>query len=220
MPIRLVYAAPFGPPESESHMTDPHYTARTAHLVVQEIDDEILIYDRRDDTAHCLTAFAAAVWRRCEGGARLSDLVARVTLPTGAGDAEAVVLRALSELSEKGLLDSSDPRVSRRQALGRMAGVGLAAASAPFVVSAAVPTAQAAGSPNTCRHVGESCSPAGTANPNNDCCPDAGAFCSTGGSPQCTACIGSNQATPGGHCTNASLGYQCCSGVCNGSKCA
>src|SRR4051812_46783461 len=154
-------------------MTNPHYTARTADLVVQEIDDEILIYDRRNDTAHCLTAFAAAVWRRCERGAQLSDLVASATIPTRDGDAEAVVLRALSELSEKGLLDSADPRVSRRHALGRMASVGLAAASVPFVVSAAVPTAEAAGSPNTCQQVGQSCSPGGTANPNNNCCPDA-----------------------------------------------
>src|SRR4051794_27034335 len=126
-------------------MTSPHYTARTDDLVIQNVDDEILVYDRRTDTAHCLTSFAASIWRRCDGGADLQELIASTELPAGHEDAEAAVLLALSELSEKGLLESSasSPGVSRRQALGRMAGVGLAAASVPFVVSAAVPTAEA-----------------------------------------------------------------------------
>src|SRR4051812_40827721 len=150
-------------------MTNPHYTARTADLVVQDVDDEILLYDRRNDTAHCLTAFAAAVWRRCREGADLPDLVASVEPAAGADDAEAMVLLALSELAEKGLLETPAPGVSRRQALGRMASVGLAAAAAPFVVSATVPTAEASGSPNTCIKTTDPgpCSPTPSAPPAN-----------------------------------------------------
>ena len=121
------------------------FTARRNDIVVDEVVDELLIYDRRADVAHCLGEIAATVWRTCEGGATLGEvaeqLVAR-DLADSSDDAAELADTAVAELVEKGLLKTSGigaDRVSRRQALRRMAGVGAAALVAPLVVSAAVP---------------------------------------------------------------------------------
>lgn len=113
------------------------YTARTDDLVVQEVGDELLIYDRSADVAHCLAKTAAVVWRGCRGGSTVGALAERVAA-TGESDPEDVVIRALEELADKRLLQSAAGGVSRRQALKRMAGAGIAATAAPLVVSAAV----------------------------------------------------------------------------------
>lgn len=116
------------------------YTSRTDELVVQDVGDELLIYDRSTDVAHCLAKTAAVVWRTCKEGASLDDLTARLATTTEAANAEALAIRALEELADKGLLSSAATGVSRRQALKRMAGAGIAATAAPLVVSAAVAT--------------------------------------------------------------------------------
>lgn len=197
-------------------MTSPRYIARTKDLVVQDVEKEILVYDRRNDTAHCLTAFAAAVWRRCQDGADLNELVASIETPAGNEDPEAMVLLALGELADKGLVEASGGAgVSRRQALGRMASVGLAAAAAPFVVSAAVPTAEAAGSP--CVGSGGTCTDDNSPpQANNGCC--AGLYCA--GNLKCATCItaGNNPGGSGGCAGGTS--YKCCSGACSTSNTA
>jgi hypothetical protein len=63
----------------------------------------------------------------------------------------------VAELGEKGLLDKGpsfiSERVPRRQALRRLAGAGLAAATGPLVLSVAVPNAFAAASSQTIYYV-------------------------------------------------------------------
>src|ERR1700674_5130626 len=41
--------------------------ARKAGLVIQELPDEVLVYDLERDRAHCLNQTAAFVWQRCDG---------------------------------------------------------------------------------------------------------------------------------------------------------
>ncbi|MEA2307610.1 MAG: hypothetical protein QOH43_4890, partial [Solirubrobacteraceae bacterium] len=134
----------------------PCPTARTQDLIVEELGDELLVYDRRTDVAHSLNAVATAVWRGCDGATDLDALAAAIAPRAGDEDAEALVLRALDELREKGLLEAqraAAPGLSRRQALGRIAGVGMAAVAAPLIVSAAAPApADAATPPCTAQH--------------------------------------------------------------------
>jgi hypothetical protein len=40
---------------------------RTVDLVIQELGQEILVYDLTCNKAHCLNRAAALVWRRCDG---------------------------------------------------------------------------------------------------------------------------------------------------------
>ena len=41
--------------------------ARKEGLVIQELPDEVLVYDLDRDRAHCLNQTAAFVWQRCDG---------------------------------------------------------------------------------------------------------------------------------------------------------
>ena len=42
-------------------------TARKSGLVVQEMPDELLVYDTENNKAHCLNTTAAFVWKSCDG---------------------------------------------------------------------------------------------------------------------------------------------------------
>jgi len=117
------------------------FSARQTDLVVEGVGSELLIYDRHTDTAHCLGEAAALVWRSCESGATLTEVAAMLfahDLASSLDDATTLAEAALSELDEKGLLDTSlrPAGIKRRQALGRIAGVGALAFSAPLIVSA------------------------------------------------------------------------------------
>ncbi len=211
------------------------YTARTKDLAVQQLGDELLIYDRARDVAHCLTQPAATVWRACEGeGATLEELT---KLTAESADVE----RALAELEEKGLLaETPGGAVSRRHALLKIAGVGAGALAAPLIVSAAVPkSAEAFKSPSTCVAIGSSCTVSpGQSNsygssPMNTCCGpgvktcnvgtsggEGGCYCNSQGvCANCTKSGANPSGTTCGHgvCNKATRGLAnacCCSGFC------
>jgi hypothetical protein len=148
----------------------PH--ARSAELIVEHHGDELLVYDRTSEVAHCLTRVAARVWQSCDGETELEALVASVAAMGVDGDPEEVTLRALAELEEKRLLDVAyegrTSELSRRQMMGRLAGVGMAAVAVPLVVSAAAPNPAAAASPPCVNPLGVCV--AGTNNTNGNCC--------------------------------------------------
>src|ERR687894_80075 len=50
--------------------------ARHEGLVVQEMPDEVLVYDLNTNKAHCLNKSAAAVWKNCDGSNSISDIAA------------------------------------------------------------------------------------------------------------------------------------------------
>jgi hypothetical protein len=185
----------------------PCPTARTQDLIVEELGDELLVYDRRTDVAHSLNAVATAVWRGCDGATDLDALAAAIAPRAGAEDAEALVLRALDELREKGLLEAqraAAPGLSRRQALGRIAGVGMAAVAAPLIVSAAAPTpADAVTTPCTAQY--------GTCTATSQCCTGT---CQSG---HCFAgtCTATGSKPGGNNCTTANKSL-CCSNTCGG----
>ena len=79
--------------------------ARTDDLVIEEVDDELLVYDSTNKRAHCLGATAARVWRACDGHSDVSALSEALEL-----DAE-VVSQALDELEALELLDTQGLKV-------------------------------------------------------------------------------------------------------------
>lgn len=110
--------------------------ARSADLVVEEVADEVLVYDLARHRAHSLGATAARVWRRCDGTTAIDDLGADLGL-----DADTVT-RALAELAECELLDASTAPVrgtTRRELAIRAAKTGAAVASVPLIVSVVAP---------------------------------------------------------------------------------
>jgi hypothetical protein len=115
--------------------------ARQDGLVVEELSEELLLYDQNNHTAHCLSPLAACVWRHCDGERDVTELAEL------AGASESLVADALHELREKDLVDaepllmqSTVPGLSRREAIGRVARYGAAATAVPLIVSATAAT--------------------------------------------------------------------------------
>ncbi len=48
--------------------------ARKKELVLQELPDELLVYDLENQRAHCLNKTAALVWRHCDGKTGLAGM--------------------------------------------------------------------------------------------------------------------------------------------------
>jgi hypothetical protein len=115
--------------------------ARQAGLVVQEMPDEVLVYDMDSNRAHCLNHSAALVWRSCDGTNTVVDIM-RQFEANGAGKvSEDFVWLAIDQLSENGLLENKvAPRFngqSRRQVLKT---IGLASVVAvPVIASLLAP---------------------------------------------------------------------------------
>jgi len=120
--------------------------ARQTGLVVQEMPDEVLVYDMDTNKAHCLNGSAALVWRSCDGTNSISDIM-RQFEATGAGKvSEDFVWLAIDQLNEKGLLAGEvAPRFkgqSRRQVLKT---IGLASVVAVPVIASLVAPQNALG---------------------------------------------------------------------------
>lgn len=133
----------------QKHVSLPR--ARQDGLLVETVGEELLLYDQDSHIAHCLSPIAACVWRHCDSEHDVTELAEL------AGASEDLVADALSELREKDLVDpepplmqNTVPGVSRRQAIGRIARIG-AAAAAPFVVSATAATPAMAASGGNCK---------------------------------------------------------------------
>ena len=50
--------------------------ARSEGVLVEEVEDELLVYDQRRDSSHRLNRTAAVVWRHCDGTRAVRDFVA------------------------------------------------------------------------------------------------------------------------------------------------
>jgi Coenzyme PQQ synthesis protein D (PqqD) len=132
---------------------------REQQLVIDELPDEVLVYDLDRHKAHCLNHTAALVWQHCDGRSTPSQIARRLTKKLRAPFNEDLVWLALRQLERLHLLEQSislPPAflgVSRRQMVRNL---GLAAAVAvPVVTSIVAPTAAEA---STCLPAGATCS--------------------------------------------------------------
>ena len=134
--------------------------ARKVDLVVQEADDETLVYDLKSHKAHCLNRMAAMVWKHCDGKRTVAQIVVMLEEETGEMVSMDVVWLAVDQLEKYKLLEEAVDRmhapakISRRE-LARMLGVATALAL-PFIASINAPAALQAGS---CGGVGAACGP-------------------------------------------------------------
>jgi|ERR1700738_2464920 len=132
---------------------------REQQLVIDELPDEVLIYDLDRHKAHCLNQTAALVWQHCDGNSTPSQIARRLTKKLGAPFNEDLVWLALRQLERLHLLEQSislPPKflgMSRRQMI-RNAGLA-AAVAVPLVTSIVAPTAAEA---STCVSSGQPCS--------------------------------------------------------------
>ena len=132
--------------------------ARKEGLVVQELPDEILVYDLDRDKAHCLNETAAMVWRKCDGRATTTAISKALENELRKPVDEKIVWLALDQLGRNNLLEQIPAPPPVMNGLNRremVRALGIAAAVAiPVVTSIVAPTpAQAA----TCLPSGAAC---------------------------------------------------------------
>jgi hypothetical protein len=132
--------------------------ARRDDLLVEEVEDELVIYDKRSDSGHRLNRTAAIVWRHCDGERDVEDLAAVLAKELGEDLADEDLVRiALDQLAENDLIEGGAEQVaeetmlSRRRFIRRVGTVGAAALALPVVTTINAPTAAAQGSP-TCSY--------------------------------------------------------------------
>ncbi len=152
--------------------------ARITGLVVQEMPDEVLVYDMDTNKAHCLNETAAFVWKSCDGKNSVTDIVREFEANNGGRVTEDFVWLAIDQLHENGLLEAGiESRFagqSRRDVLKK---IGLASMVAlPVIASLVAPKSAMAA---------VSCA-----------CINAAACAAQAGCPSTTICNGSGVCAP------------------------
>jgi hypothetical protein len=131
--------------------------ARKEGLVIQEMPDEVLVYDLDTNKAHCLNQTAAFVWKSCDGRNSVADITKLVGADSGNTVPEDLVWLAIDQLSEKNLL-ANDLKANfngstRREVIKK---IGLAAViGIPVVASLTAPTSVMAAVSCACTVVAE-----------------------------------------------------------------
>ena len=116
-------------------------TARKSGLVVQEVPNEVLVFDLDSNKAHCLNDTAALVWKHCDGKTSVPEIATFITKQTGKDATSDFVWLAIDQLSENNLLEkvhaSPLKGQSRREVIKK---IGLASVIAlPIVASLVAP---------------------------------------------------------------------------------
>lgn len=150
--------------------------ARKQGLVVQEMPEEVLIYDLDTNKAHCLNNTAAFVWKSCDGKNTVTDIAKMFEVNAGKAVSEDLVWLAIEQLNDKKLLNAEMSSTlkgqNRREVIKK---IGFASMIAlPIVASLAAPTSVLAAvscsctSPANCPGAG---CPAVTCNGGGVCAP-------------------------------------------------
>jgi len=122
--------------------------ARKTGLVIQEMAEEVLVYDLETNKAHCLNQTAAAVWKFCDGKNSVSDISKIIADANNTSAQEDLIWLAIDQLNETNMLETklaiNFSNQNRRQVIKK---IGLAAVIAlPLVTSLVAPTVASAGS--------------------------------------------------------------------------
>lgn len=184
--------------------------ARASDIVVQEVGDELLVYDLRTHNAMTLNRTSAMVWRLCDGKRTVAGIGGEMEAEVGSPVTEEFVEFALEGLAAKDLLDpipefrNRPDGFSRREALHRIAAATVIAL--PAIASIVAPPAAAAQSVDctACVKFNTGATCGACANVVGTCYENAG--------------CGGGQATPGITCANCFAGVGACAG--GGATCS
>jgi hypothetical protein len=128
---------------------------RSSQLLVEELVDELLIYDVERNEVHCLNGSAVQVWALCDGERTVSEIARALNSDLEPEAAETLVWTALDQFVEKHLLEEVEDQpldvyrpegMTRRQMLLRLS---LTVAMLPLVESIVSPEAALARSEST-----------------------------------------------------------------------
>ena len=137
------------------------FVPKRKDTIVRQLCDELLVYDKATNKAHCLNESAAEVWNLCDGKRTIAEIVPLLKKKAKAPTDEQLLWMALLRLEKAGLLQNNLPlsgpvcTLSRREA-SRRVGATAAALAVPVIASILVPKAEAAVS---CSTLGGVCNP-------------------------------------------------------------
>ena len=190
--------------------------ARVDNLVIQEVENELLVYDLSKNKAICLNKTLAFVWQNCDGSTSVEEIALKLERHFQAKISVELIWFAVEQLNEENLLINTEDfpttfaGMSRREVI-RKVGFG-AAVTLPLITSLVAPKAVAAQS---------------VCVPNAMSCLANGAFCGSDSSICCScSCQGGSQqcCAPGTTGDNligadfcavdlAAASLNCCSGL-------
>ena len=115
--------------------------AREDGLVVQKMPDELLVYDRETNKAHCLNDTVARVWNACDGKHSVAEIAEAFEGVSDNKTRNDIVRLAIDQLHEFNLLEGENSISlsgrSRRELIKR---IGFASVVAiPVIASLAAP---------------------------------------------------------------------------------
>lgn len=161
-------------------------TARKAGLVIQEMPDEVLVYDLNTNKAHCLNQTAAFIWKSCNGENSIAEIKSLFEKKFGGIVTEDFIWLAIDQLNKDELLKEKVTLkfdgISRREVIKK---VGLTSMIAlPIVASLAVPNSALASSTCTARGACQESTDCDAGLPGCNCngpftCTEGGAACPT-----------------------------------------
>lgn len=125
------------------------FTSKTENLIVQNLNDEVLIFDTKANKFYSLNETSAFVWNKLNGKSEIADISLQLSKQFNKPASEDIVWLAIDELRKADLVKEENlpkalNRLERRELLKK---VGLASMIAlPVVSSLVAPTAAHANS--------------------------------------------------------------------------
>lgn len=149
--------------------------ARKNDIVVQQLENETLVYDLTENRAFCLNQTSAFVWELCDGNKTAIEISDVMSKKLKAIVSEELVILALDQLGKDGLIENGTQDylagLSRREVIRK---VGFASVIALPIVSSLV--APEAGAAQSCIGINMSCNVANQ----GSCCSG---FCTQSAAP-------------------------------------
>ncbi|MGB7068859.1 MAG: PqqD family protein [Pyrinomonadaceae bacterium] len=117
--------------------------SRKRDLVVQDLDNEVLIYDLTVNKAYCLNKTSSMVWQECDGKRSVAEISQILSKDQNSSVSEDVVWLALKQFKKDNLLSNEAlvtpfDGLSRRETVKRIGLTSMAAL--PLIASLVAPT--------------------------------------------------------------------------------
>jgi hypothetical protein len=118
--------------------------ARQKDIVVQQTNEEVLLYDLIDNKAYCLNETSAAIWELCDGNRSVTEMNVKLSEKMKESTSEELVWLALDQLKKEKLLTNHETitidfnGMSRRDAIRKVGFASLIAL--PVILSLHTPT--------------------------------------------------------------------------------
>ena len=123
--------------------------ARREDLVIQDLNEEVLVYDRNRHKAHSLNKTAAFIWKQCDGQTTVADIARRMGREFDTPVDDNLVWLGIKQLAGSRLLKNRISQTPDMKGLSRRQAVKLGLGAflvLPAIISITAPKAHAAGS--------------------------------------------------------------------------